>query len=176
MCTWFHGDAFGTTKNACFRAFISLRSQFRLHYCFQRTLTEIVSEITPNLGLVLQLFLFVIWTLLFLCFSELKLFTKAWSQHLVPRFATCCRSIHALPACLKPWRLGHHHQTLGASFCPKHLSHRWRMSHFLAVDVFQYCPNSWCHVHNTYCFFICLISEVFCLLCHVYSEHCVVKK
>ena len=55
MCTWFqcHGDAFGTTENACFRAFITLRSQFHLHHCFQRILTEIVSKITPNLGLVL---------------------------------------------------------------------------------------------------------------------------
>ena len=48
-----HGDAFGTTENACFRAFITLRSQFRLHHCSQRTLTEIVSKIIPNLGLVL---------------------------------------------------------------------------------------------------------------------------
>ena len=48
-----HGDAFGTTENACFRAFITLRSQFRLNSCFQRTLTEIVSKITPKLGLVL---------------------------------------------------------------------------------------------------------------------------
>ena len=55
MCTWFwrHGDAFGTTENAFFRAFITLRSQFHLHHCSQRTLTEIVSKITPNLGLVL---------------------------------------------------------------------------------------------------------------------------
>ena len=36
-----HGDAFGTTENDCFRAFITLRSQFRLHHCSQRTLTEI---------------------------------------------------------------------------------------------------------------------------------------
>ena len=36
-----HGDAFGTTENACFRAFITLRSQFHLHHCFQRYLTEI---------------------------------------------------------------------------------------------------------------------------------------
>ena len=48
-----HGDAFGTTKNACFQAFITLRSQFHLHHCSQRTLTEIVSKVTPNLGLVL---------------------------------------------------------------------------------------------------------------------------
>ena len=48
-----HGNAFGTTENACFRAFITLRSQFHLHHCSQRTLTEIVSKITPNLGLVL---------------------------------------------------------------------------------------------------------------------------
>ena len=47
------GDAFGTTENACFRAFINLRSQFHLHHCSQRTLTEIVSKITPNLGLIL---------------------------------------------------------------------------------------------------------------------------
>ena len=35
------------------RAFITLRSQFHLHHRFQRALTEIVSKITPNLGLVL---------------------------------------------------------------------------------------------------------------------------
>ena len=48
-----HGEAFGTTEIACFRAFITLRSQFHLHHCFQRTLTEIVSKITPNFGLAL---------------------------------------------------------------------------------------------------------------------------
>ena len=48
-----HGNAFGTTENVYFRAFITLRSQFHLHHCSQRTLTEIVSKITPNLGLVL---------------------------------------------------------------------------------------------------------------------------
>ena len=48
-----HGDAFGTTENACFRAFITLRSQFHLHHCSQQTLMEIVSKITPHLGLVL---------------------------------------------------------------------------------------------------------------------------
>ena len=48
-----HGNAFGTAENVCFRAFITLRSQFHLHHCSQRTLTEIVSKITPNLGLVL---------------------------------------------------------------------------------------------------------------------------
>ena len=56
MVTWFgrHGDAFGTTENAFFcRAFIALRSQFHLHRRSQRALTEIVSKITPNLGLVL---------------------------------------------------------------------------------------------------------------------------
>ena len=47
-----HGNAFGTTENA-FRAFITLRSQFHLHHCSQRALTEIVSKITPILGLVL---------------------------------------------------------------------------------------------------------------------------
>ena len=53
--TWFgrHGEAFGTTENAFFCAFITLRSQFHLHHCSQRALTEIVSKITPNLGLVL---------------------------------------------------------------------------------------------------------------------------
>ena len=45
--------AFGTTENDCFRAFITLRSQFHLHHCSQQTLMEIVSKITPNLGLVL---------------------------------------------------------------------------------------------------------------------------
>ena len=48
-----HGDAFNTTENAFFHAFITLRSQFYLHHCSQRTLTEIMSKITPNLGLVL---------------------------------------------------------------------------------------------------------------------------
>ena len=41
------------TENAFFRAFITLRSQFHLHHRSQRALTEIVSKITPNLGLVL---------------------------------------------------------------------------------------------------------------------------
>ena len=50
-----HGDAFGTTENAFFRAFITPRLQFYLHHCSQRALTEIVSKITPNLGLVLKL-------------------------------------------------------------------------------------------------------------------------
>ena len=56
MVTWFgqHGDAFGTTENAFFCAFISLRSQFHLHHCSQRVVMEIMSKITPNLGLVLQ--------------------------------------------------------------------------------------------------------------------------
>ena len=55
MVTWFgrHGDAFSTTENAFFRVFITLRSQFHLHHRSQRALTEIVSKITPNLGLVL---------------------------------------------------------------------------------------------------------------------------
>ena len=55
MVTWSgrHGDAFGTTEIAFFRAFITLRSQFHLHHRSQRALTEIVSKITPNLGLVL---------------------------------------------------------------------------------------------------------------------------
>ena len=55
MVTWFgrHSDTFGTTENAFFRAFIALRSQFHLHHRSQRALTEIVSKITPNLGLVL---------------------------------------------------------------------------------------------------------------------------
>ena len=55
MVTWFgrHGDAFGTTENVFFRVFITLRSQFHLHHHSQRALTEIVSKITPNLGLVL---------------------------------------------------------------------------------------------------------------------------
>ena len=35
-----------------FRAFITLRSQFHLHHRSQRALTEIVSKIIPNLGLV----------------------------------------------------------------------------------------------------------------------------
>ena len=48
-----HGDAFGMTENACFCAFITLRSQFHLHHCSQQTLMEILSKITPNLGLVL---------------------------------------------------------------------------------------------------------------------------
>ena len=48
-----HGDAFSRTENACFHAFITLRSQFYLHHCSRQTLTEIVSKIPPNLGLVL---------------------------------------------------------------------------------------------------------------------------
>ena len=40
-------------KMPFFRAFISLRSQFYLHHRSQRALTEIVSKITPNFGLVL---------------------------------------------------------------------------------------------------------------------------
>ena len=55
MVTWFmrRGDAFGTTENAFLCAFITLISQFHLHHRSQRALTEIVSKITPNLGLVL---------------------------------------------------------------------------------------------------------------------------
>ena len=48
-----HGNAFGTTDNARFHVFITLRSQFHLHHCSQQTLTEIVSKITQDLGLVL---------------------------------------------------------------------------------------------------------------------------
>ena len=40
-------------KMPFFRAFITLRSQFHLHHRSQRALTEIVSKITSNLGLVL---------------------------------------------------------------------------------------------------------------------------
>ena len=40
-------------KMLFFRAFITLRSQFHLHHRSQWALTEIVSKITPNLGLVL---------------------------------------------------------------------------------------------------------------------------
>ena len=40
-------------KMPLFRAFMTLRSQFHLHHHSQRALTEIVSKITPNLGLVL---------------------------------------------------------------------------------------------------------------------------
>ena len=40
-------------KMPFFRAFITLRSQFHLHHHSQRALTDIVSKITPNLGLVL---------------------------------------------------------------------------------------------------------------------------
>ena len=40
-------------KMPFFRAFITLRSQFHLHHRSQWALTEIVSKITPNLGLVL---------------------------------------------------------------------------------------------------------------------------
>ena len=40
-------------KMPFFHAFITLRSQFHLHHCPQRALTEIVSKITPDLGLVL---------------------------------------------------------------------------------------------------------------------------
>ena len=40
-------------KMPFFRVFITLRSQFHLHHRSQGALTEIVSKITPNLGLVL---------------------------------------------------------------------------------------------------------------------------
>ena len=40
-------------KMLFFCAFITLRSQFHPHHCSQRALTEMVSKITPNLGLVL---------------------------------------------------------------------------------------------------------------------------
>ena len=30
-----HGDAFSMTENACFHAFITIRSQFHLHHCSQ---------------------------------------------------------------------------------------------------------------------------------------------
>ena len=40
-------------KMPLFRAFITLRSQFHLNHRSQRALTEILSKITPNLGLVL---------------------------------------------------------------------------------------------------------------------------
>ena len=40
-------------KMPFFRAFITLRSQFHLQHRSQRALTEIVSKITPNLGLIL---------------------------------------------------------------------------------------------------------------------------
>ena len=40
-------------KMPFFRAFITLRSQFHLHHRSQRAFMEIVSKITPNLGLVL---------------------------------------------------------------------------------------------------------------------------
>ena len=55
MCTWFcrHGDAFGTTEKCLFSCIWTLRSQFHLHHRSQRTLSEIVSRITPNLGFVL---------------------------------------------------------------------------------------------------------------------------
>ena len=48
-----HGNTFGKTENVCFRAFITLRSQIHQHHCSQQTLREIISKITPNLGLVL---------------------------------------------------------------------------------------------------------------------------
>ena len=53
MVTWFghHGNAFGMTENAFFCAFITLRSQFHLHHCSQRALTEIVSKVTLTLDL-----------------------------------------------------------------------------------------------------------------------------
>ena len=49
-----NGGAFGTKENACFRAFIILRSQFHLHHCAQRPLTEIVSKITRNREFMLR--------------------------------------------------------------------------------------------------------------------------
>ena len=46
-----HGDGFGMTENACFRAGYTLRSQFHQHHCSPQTLMEIVSKITPTLDL-----------------------------------------------------------------------------------------------------------------------------
>ena len=40
-------------KMPFFMHFITLRSQFHLHHHSQRALTEIMSKITPNLGLIL---------------------------------------------------------------------------------------------------------------------------
>ena len=55
MVTWVghHGNAFGMTENAFFCAFITVRAQFHLHHHSQWALMEVVSKITPNLGLVL---------------------------------------------------------------------------------------------------------------------------
>ena len=55
MVTWFgrHGDAFGMTENAFFSCIYNPQSQFHLHHCSQRALMEIMSKITPNLGLAL---------------------------------------------------------------------------------------------------------------------------
>ena len=54
MVTWFgrHGRRFWYDRKCLFFcAFVTLRSQFHLHHHFQQVLTEIVSKITPNLGL-----------------------------------------------------------------------------------------------------------------------------
>ena len=51
ICAHDFGDAYGTTENAFFRAFLTLRSQFHLHHRSHRALTEMVSKITPNLDL-----------------------------------------------------------------------------------------------------------------------------
>ena len=58
VCIWSHDSGVMVTllvwqKMHFFRAFITLRSQFHLHHHSQQALTEIVSKITPNLGLVL---------------------------------------------------------------------------------------------------------------------------
>ena len=53
-----------------FRASITLRSQFHLHHRSQRALTEIVSKITPNLGLVLQSILNRRWDNGYLCLGQ----------------------------------------------------------------------------------------------------------
>ena len=53
MVMWFgcRVNAFGTTENAFFCAFITLRSQFHLHHRSQRALMETMSKITPYLDL-----------------------------------------------------------------------------------------------------------------------------
>ena len=46
-----HGDAFGTTENACFSAFITLRSQFHLHHILSELSRKSCQKTPPTLDL-----------------------------------------------------------------------------------------------------------------------------
>ena len=81
-------------KMPIFHAFITLRSQFHLHHCSQWTLTEIVSKITSNLGLVL----YASWTG---CRPVSQ--SPLWARELCRSHACQC---HLLVCLLPSWEKG----------------------------------------------------------------------